>query len=133
MTFSLIAVCPTTKRVGAVVTSSSISVASRCSYVAAGVGAAQSQNITDPDLGPKMLTMAKSGLTPKELLAEIVADTPNIQWRQLGLVDINGNTAVFSGHETLGIHAAAEGDNCAAMGNMLASTAIPKAMVTCST
>ena len=129
MTFSLIAVCPTTKRVGTVVTSSSICVASRCSFVAGGVGAAQSQNITDPDLGPQMLAMARSGLSPKELMAKIVADTHNIQWRQLGLVNLDGKTAVFTGDESLGIHATAEGTNCAAMGNMLESTAIPQAMV----
>ena len=48
MTFSLVARCEKTKMLGVVISSSSISVASRCPWVRAGVGAAATQNVTDP-------------------------------------------------------------------------------------
>ena len=41
--------------VGVAITTSSICVASRCPWVRSGVGAAATQNITDPSLGNLML------------------------------------------------------------------------------
>jgi len=129
MTFSLMARCPETKQVGTVVTSSSICVASRCSFVQAGVGAVQSQNITDPELGPKLLALCEQGLSAQEALDKVVAEAQKIEWRQLGLIDCNGKTACYSGSESLGIYSTAEGVNSVAMGNMLANKSIPGAMV----
>lgn len=64
MTFSIIARCPSTGQFGAAVASSSPAVASRCVRGRKGVGAAASQNITDPDLGPLILDLLASGMTP---------------------------------------------------------------------
>lgn len=129
MTFSLIAVCPDTHMTGTIVTSSSICVASRCSNVRDGVGAAQSQNITDPLLGTRMLDLVEAGASAKEALATVIQETPNVEWRQLGVIDSKGNTACYSGNQSLGIYATAEGKNCAAMGNMLDNSNLPRAMV----
>ena len=129
MTFSLMAVCPDSGMTGTVVTSSSICVASRCSYVRDGVGAAQSQNITDPLLGTRMLDLVAAGDSAEKALATVIEETPDIEWRQLGIVDANGKSACYSGAQSLGVYATAEGKNCAAMGNMLDSTGIPQAMV----
>lgn len=46
MTFALIARCEKTALFGTAIASSSPAVAARCSFVAAGVGAFSSQNIT---------------------------------------------------------------------------------------
>jgi len=129
MTFSIAARCPDTGMFGTVVTSSSICVASRCAFVQTGVGAAQSQNITDPELGPLLLKLCADGLGAQAALNKVVDTTENIQWRQLGVIDRKGNTASFSGSETLGVHARAEGRDCVALGNMLADTEVPHAMV----
>ena len=129
MTFSLMAVCPETGMTGTVVTSSSICVASRCSFVRDGVGAAQSQNITDPLLGTRMLDLVEAGAAAEQALATVIKETPNVEWRQLGIVDSKGNTACYSGAESLGVYATAEGKNCASMGNMLDNSNIPQAMV----
>jgi uncharacterized Ntn-hydrolase superfamily protein len=129
MTFSIAARCPDTGMFGTVVTSSSICVASRCAFVQTGVGAAQSQNITDPELGPLLLELCADGLDARAALNKVVDTTENIQWRQLGVIDMNGNTASFSGSQTLGVHAQAEGRDCVALGNMLADTEVPRTMV----
>ncbi len=47
---------------GAVVSSSSPAVAARCAFARAGVGAACSQNVTDPRLGPRLLDLLAAGL-----------------------------------------------------------------------
>lgn len=57
MTFSLVARCTQTGRFGMVVSSSSPAVAARCAHARAGVGAAASQNVTDPTLGPRLLDL----------------------------------------------------------------------------
>ena len=55
MTCSVSGFCHITGMVGVAITTSSICVASRCPWVRAGVGAATTQNVTDPSLGNLML------------------------------------------------------------------------------
>src|SRR5580658_2947681 len=60
MTMSIAARCPLTGMVGVAVASSSIAVASRCAHVRAGIGAALSQNVTDPSLGRLALDQCRA-------------------------------------------------------------------------
>ena len=129
MTFSIAARCKQTGMFGTVVTSSSICVPSRCAFARAGVGAFMSQNITNPNLGPQGLDLMQQGHSIEQVLEMTKQSEVHIEWRQLGMINANGETAVFSGGHTLGIHAAVQGDNCVAQGNMLANTDIPVAMV----
>ena len=71
MTFSLVARCEKTKMLGVVISSSSISVASRCPWVRAGVGAAATQNVTDPSLGNLMLDYLEQGMSPEKVIEKI--------------------------------------------------------------
>lgn len=129
MTFSLVGRCARTGMAGCVVSSSSPAVAARCAHVRAGAGAAASQNVTDPRLGPRLLDLLAAGRSPQEAIAEIAASEPNIEHRQLAAVDLAGRTAAYSGSGTLGRHATAEGDGAVAAGNLLADTGVVAAMV----
>jgi uncharacterized Ntn-hydrolase superfamily protein len=129
MTFSIAALDPKSGALGVAITSSSICVASRCAFVRAHTGAALSQNVTDPRLGPRALELMAAGLPATEALARVRDEAAHIAWRQLAAVDRQGRTAHFSGAKALGIHAAAEGKGCVAIGNLLASPAIPPAMI----
>ena len=111
------------------VSSSSPAVAARCAHARAGVGAVASQNITDPSLGPKGLDLMAAGAPAEEALAKLVDDAPFVDYRQLSLIDRQGRTAVYSGSETLGIHATAQGQDVACTGNLLANEGVPAAMV----
>jgi uncharacterized Ntn-hydrolase superfamily protein len=93
------------------------------------VGAACSQNVTDPTLGDRLLDRLADGLPAEDAMAAVRAAAPHVEYRQLSVVDSAGRTAVFSGERTLGRHGASEGDSCAAAGNLLASDAVPGAMV----
>jgi uncharacterized Ntn-hydrolase superfamily protein len=115
--------------VGCVVSSSSQAVGARCLFVRAGVGAAASQNVTDPRLGPRLLDLLAAGTSPREAIDRLVADEPNVEYRQLAAVHLDGRTAAFSGANTLGRHAFAEGDGAVAAGNLLADTGVVDAMV----
>ena len=129
MTFSIAARCKETGMFGTVVTSSSICVPSRCAFSRAKIGAFMTQNITNPGLGPQGLDLMAQGHSIEEVLELTRQSEPHIEWRQLGMINARGETAVFSGQHTLGIYATAQGDNCVAQGNMLANTGIPQAMV----
>ncbi|RFZ86859.1 DUF1028 domain-containing protein [Shinella sp. WSJ-2] len=129
MTFSISGRCERTGMFGIAVSSSSPSVAARCAHVRAGIGAVSTQNVTDPRLGPKGLDLMATGLSAEAALARLVAEAPNIEYRQLALVDAAGGTASYSGAKTLGTHATARGNNVVAAGNMLTTTDIPQKMV----
>ncbi|WP_125614896.1 DUF1028 domain-containing protein [Specibacter cremeus] len=129
MTFSLVARDPETGAFGMVVTSSSPAVAARCVHLRQGVGGASSQNITDPGLGAELLDLLESGAPADEAMAKLVAGTPNIDYRQLSLVDARGGTAAFSGSGTLGTHRTVEGDGAVAAGNLLSSPDVVDAIM----
>ncbi len=129
MTFSLVGRCERTGMLGVAVTSSSPCVAARCAHARAGVGAAASQNITDPRLGPRLLDLMETGLAAPEAIAEAARTAEHIEYRQLTAIDAAGRTAARSGTHTLGRNVTAEGRNCVAAGNLLASDDVPGAMV----
>jgi uncharacterized Ntn-hydrolase superfamily protein len=129
MTFSLAGRCARTGRFGIVVASSSPAVAARCAWARPGVGAAATQNITDPTLGRALLDAIEAGLTAPGALAAVVAGAPHAEYRQLTVVDTAGRAAAYSGAQTLGRHASTAAQDAVAAGNLLASEDVPGAMV----
>lgn len=128
MTFSIV-VRDATGAFGSAICSSSPAVAARCVNLADGVGAVNSQNITDPRLGPLVLSRLRDGLSAREALDAVTTDAENVAFRQILAVDAAGRAAAFSGDRALGIFGDAIGDGVAAGGNMLASPEIPHIMV----
>ena len=129
MTLSIAAWDETSGQLGAIISSSSISVSSRCLHWRAGVGIALSQNITDPRLGPRMLALLDDGVEVGAAVDAVVASTPYIQYRQLGLIDNKGNTGLFTGDSVLGCFASAQGRHCVAAGNLLDNDSVPESMI----
>jgi uncharacterized Ntn-hydrolase superfamily protein len=129
MTFSIAARCARTGMLGIAVSSSSPAVAARCAYACAQVGAAASQNITDPTLGPKLLDLMGLGASASEAVQIVARSTANIAYRQLAAIDAMGRTGVFSGARTLGTYAADEGEGAVAAGNMLKNKMVPRRMI----
>lgn len=129
MTFSIVARCAETGMFGVAVSSSSPAVAARCAYARAGVGAAASQNVTNPLLGPKALDLMERGATAAEAVS-ILARTGNYPaYRQVLAVDAVGSTGIHSGPKSLGIFETARGPDVACGGNLLANAEVPQAMV----
>ncbi len=129
MTFSLVGKCNRTGMFGAAVTTSSIGVGCRVPWAREGVGAICTQHRTDPRLGPRGLDLLEAGKSAAEVMAELTADDTTIGWRQLAVIDRGGGTAWFHGDRIKSIHAAAEGDGCCAIGNIIRNEEIPAAMV----
>ena len=129
MTFSIVARCALTGMFGVAVSSSSPAVAARCAFARAGVGAATSQNLTDPRLGEWALDALASGDSPQEALDRLAATQPFMEHRQMLAVDAKGTPAAFTGARALGLHASAKTRDAAAAGNLLANEGVPAAMV----
>ena len=128
MTFSIVARCADTGMFGMAVSSSSPAVAARCAYARAGVGAVASQNVTDPTLGPRTLDLMEMGASAAEAIAIVVRTAPHADYRQVLAIDTQGQTAIHSGPNSLGIWTDAHGTDCACGGNLLANDGVPSAM-----
>ncbi|MBR2689378.1 MAG: DUF1028 domain-containing protein [Aquamicrobium sp.] len=129
MTFSLVARCARTGMFGVAISSSSPAVAARCSYAQAGVGAVASQNVTDPTLGPLALGLMEGGMSAAEAIAEVRRRGKFIEYRQVLAVDRQGETAIHSGPNSLGIWTQAQARDVASGGNLLANDGVPQAIV----
>ncbi|MBB6550370.1 DUF1028 domain-containing protein [Nonomuraea rubra] len=119
MTFSVLGTDGTA--VGIAISSSSPAVAARCVHLRPGVGGAASQNVTDPRLGTALLDALERGLPPDKALAEVVAATPEAEYRQLTVLNLAGESAVFSGARALGVVAERRGRSVVSAGNLLAT------------
>src|ERR1700729_2651920 len=112
-----------------VLSSSSPAVAARCLHLRPRVGAAASQNVTNPALGPRLLDLLQAGATAQEAVAQVVAEEAHPEHRQLTVVDAAGRAAHFTGARALGRSAAAPGHQAVAAGNMLADARVVQAMI----
>ena len=128
MTFSVAGRCARTGMFGVAITTSSICVASRCPWARAGVGAAASQNITDPSLGNALLDLLEHGFSAPHAMTVVTDGVENIEYRQLTVIDKAGHVAHFNGVNTLGVNNVSEGPDCVAAGNLLENTGVPEAM-----
>jgi uncharacterized Ntn-hydrolase superfamily protein len=114
---------------GAVVTTSSMSVGSRCAYATAGVGAALTQHRTDPRLGPKMLEQLAKGTAPEAIVRDLEANEPGIGWRQLAVIGADGKAAFLNGDKISSTRKGQVGQDCVAIGNILRNTGVVDAMI----
>src|SRR3989440_3196704 len=129
MTFSMAGRCARTGMLGAIVTTSSIAVGSRCAFAATGVGAALTQHTTDPRLGPLLLDQLRRGYTAEEAIGAAVGSTPRSDLRQLAIIDKEGRTASFCGASVKPERAEVHGRDCVALANIVRSQTVPAAMV----
>ena len=129
MTFSIVGRCARTGMFGVAITTSSIAVGARCPHARAGAGAVATQNVTDPSYGPRVLEFLAQGASARAALEQALAGKTFTEFRQITVVDGHGNTAIHSGANMLGRHAAEAGADCIAAGNLLKTKDVPDAMV----
>lgn len=128
MTYTVVARCPRTKRLGVVLATRAPSVGNRCPVVRPRMGAACVQLIADPRQTMLAGRLIDLGYSAAKVVAELEASDPHIAMRQIGVVDSFGGTAAFSGPTDNGFSGHIEGDNFVAMGNMVAGAEVVDAM-----
>ena len=127
-TFTIVARCERSGALGICLASSPLTVASRCPFVRAGVGAVSTQANTNPTLGPAALDLLEAGHSPAEAIERLKSEDRWIDYRQIGIVDAAGRAAAFTGHETTSWAGHETGDGFVAMGNNLVGAGVVEAI-----
>lgn len=119
MTFTIVAREAKTGLLGIAQSTNPLSVGGRCPFIRANVGAVSTQAYTDPGLGPLAIELLTLGYSPEKVIKELGESDAHFQYRQIGIVDRHGRTAVHSGSECKTHTKAISGDNYVVMGNLL--------------
>ncbi len=92
------------------------------------VGAAAVQAWTDPLMGERLLHLLSQGLTPRDVLARVLAEDRAPERRQIALIDARGACVTHTGRAIPAQAAAIEGAGFCIQGNDLPSPGVAQAM-----
>lgn len=129
-TFSIVGFDPETKELGIAVQSKFLAVGAVVPWAKADVGAIATQALANLDYGEKGLEYLKEGLSPNEVIKKLRELDDDDQTRQVGIVDVKGNSGTFTGEECYDWAGGIAGENFACQGNILVSEETVKAMST---
>jgi len=107
-TFSIVAIDPVTGESGVAVTTRRPCVGNAVTWVRPGVGAVATQGRTRLEYGNDLLDLIERGVAPQEAMNRVVAADEGREHRQVGVIDMKGRAAQWTGSEQYG--AEAEGD-----------------------
>ncbi len=128
-TFSIIAYDEKTGDLGVAVASKFLAVGGVVPWAQAGVGAVATQAAwAHPGYGPRGLALLKEGVAPEAAIAQLTADDPEREQRQVGMVDARGRAAAFTGKKTFGFAGHRIGRRYVCQGNILAGEKVLRAM-----
>jgi uncharacterized Ntn-hydrolase superfamily protein len=134
-TYSIVACDAKTRSCGVAVQTNNLAVGASVPYAQAGVGALVSQYETNPHYGPRGLALLATGTSPSETLKRLLAEDGNFdgqgpEARQVGIVGMDGRTAVYTGEEAQQAEWAGSraGPGYSVQGNGLAGPQVVEAM-----
>jgi uncharacterized Ntn-hydrolase superfamily protein len=129
MTYSIIARCPRTGRLGIATTTFSIACGRRNESVRPNVGISKSQAMYIRGDDPRALNLLAQGFSPSTIMRIQGANDADFAYRQTGIIDREGNTVAHTGAE-VGIYAGHQvGPYYAAFGNGLAGPQVVDGIV----
>lgn len=128
MTYSIAAYDPEASQWGVAVQSRFLSVGSVVPWAQPHAGALATQAYANPRYGPDGLALLREGLRAAEVVERLVAADDGRAERQLGVVDRNGESAAYTGPDCPDWAGHRHGENYAAQGNILVSSATVAAL-----
>jgi uncharacterized Ntn-hydrolase superfamily protein len=129
-TFSIVAVDPRTGETGTIVTSRVTCVGHIVPWVRAGVGAVATQGGARLEYGNELLDLLAKGVPPQQAMDRTVAADEGRENRQVGVIDMKGNSAQWTGKQQYGAEKQGDwvhmrkGTTFAVQGNALVSPKI---------
>lgn len=96
-TYSIVARDTVTGEIGVAVQSHWFSVGTIVSWADAGVGAIATQSFVNPSFGPRGLQLLKEGYSANDVVDSLIKSDEGREFRQLAIVDANGNAAAYTG------------------------------------
>lgn len=127
-TYSIIAKDVVTGEMGVAVQSHWFSVGSIVAWGEAGVGVVATQSFVNPSFGPRGLELMKTGMSAEETLDILIASDEGREFRQLAILDINGNVKAFTGNKCIEGAGHIVGDNYSVQANLMLNDLVPQAM-----
>ena len=127
-TFSIVACDLEEKSWGVAVASKFPAVGAVVPWAQAGVGAVATQSFANTSFGPRGLEMLASGIPAEDTLSRLLADDPDREHRQVGIVDANGGAATFTGKVCNAWAGGVVGFGFAIQGNILSGDHVVPAM-----
>ncbi len=124
----MIARCSESLALGVSVSSASIAVGSAVPHVEPNVGAIAVQGYTNFFHGVNGLRLLRNNLPPRDVLKTLLRDDPEREMRQISIINVSGEKAVFTGRKTLEWSGHITGENYIVAGNALVSENVLKAM-----
>jgi uncharacterized Ntn-hydrolase superfamily protein len=129
-TFSLCAIDPATGQSGAAVTTRVPFVGRAVPHVRAGVGAVCTQASTMVEYGPRGLDLLAKGVDPHDVLAQLLADDPQRESRQVGVIDMQGRSAAHTGKQNSDWAGSRQGHNYTVQANTMVGPEVVEAVAT---
>lgn len=127
-TFSIVAYDPQDQAWGVAVASKFLAVGSVVPWAKAGVGAIATQSYANTSFGPRGLEFMEQGLSASQTLERLLAEDPERELRQVGMVDRQGGSATFTGKSCFAWAGGVTGPCFAAQGNILAGAQVVDAL-----
>ena len=127
-TFSIVARDPATGELGMGVQSKAFATASRTITVKGGVVAIAHQATSNPMYGVLGLDLIQVGMTPQQALDIIVRGDEGRDVRQVGMIDMQGRTAAYTGGKSPDWKGHHCGTNYCAQGNTLTGPEVVEAI-----
>lgn len=127
-TFSIVGYDAATGDMGVAVQSHWFSVGTMVIWGEAGVGVVATQSFTNPAFGPEGLALLKQGMPAEAVVKQLISKDEGSAFRQLGMVDANGNAAAFTGEKCIGEAGHLVGNGYAVQANMMLTNEVWSAM-----
>jgi uncharacterized Ntn-hydrolase superfamily protein len=128
VTFSIVAADRDAGEVGVGTESKFLAVGAVVPWTRGTVGAVATQSFADATFGPRGLDLLASGLAPEEALHRLLEGDDRREERQVGMVDVGGRAASFTGTGCFEHASSLTGQGYACQGNILASAGVVRAM-----
>ena len=128
-TYSIVAIDKESGEMGGAVQSHWFSVGSLVLWAEPGGGIVATQSFVRPEYGPELLKLfATSSASPKFVLESLLKKDSEQNVRQVGAVNIGGESVSFTGKDCVAYASSIEGDGYAIQANIMANPGVPEAM-----
>lgn len=128
MTFSIVAYDAEDKAWGIAVASKFPAVGAVVPWARADAGAVATQSFANTSYGPNGLELMAKGLSAQQALDKLLAEDPDRDLRQIGLVDGRGGSASFTGRGCFAWAGGLYSPGYACQGNILSGEEVVKAL-----
>jgi uncharacterized Ntn-hydrolase superfamily protein len=128
VTYSIVARDPATGELGVAVQTRWFNVGETVPWAEPGVGAVATQSFAEKSYGPLGLARMRDGASAPDTLAALLAEDPDREIRQVGMVDASGGSAAFTGGRCVAAAGHVTGDDLSVQANMMERPTVWPAM-----